>query len=197
MHLTVISFYTNNWEYPAYAEKLRQQCDKFNLKHHIQLLPDTGDWLKNTKLKPQFILDAILQVKGPVLWIDVDGSLLAPPTFILDRMHTMDFMVKLKPNGHKRKFHVGTMFFNNTESSIYFLKDWISECEKSYASDELHLDNLWKRFGDEYTMKWCDIPKEYFVMLKNNTDKPPYDTVICHRESNGTSKRNLKAKRII
>lgn len=158
--LTVISFYTDNGEYPAYADRLRTQCDALNLNHLIEKLPDTGDRLTNSKFKPKFISDCISKIKGPILWVDVDNSLLSSPNFILDRMDTMDFMVQLYPEGNKFKFHISVMFFNNTEQSLFFLNDWITECAISPACDELHLDNLWKRYGDEYTMQWCEIPRD-------------------------------------
>lgn len=196
-NLTVISFYTNTWDYPKYADKLKEQCDNLGLSHKIEKLPDTGDWLNNTKMKPKFILDSLEAIKGPVLWIDVDGSLLRYPKFIVDRIDTMDFMMKLKARGQKRMFHVGTMFFNYTPQCLNFLHDWVNHCESSYASDELHLDNLWKVYKDKIKLRWCDLPIDYFFMLPALTDIPPDNTVICHRASKCKSKMNLRAQKII
>lgn len=195
--LTVISFYTNTWDYPKYAEKLREQCDNLGLLHSIKLLPDTGDWLNNTKMKPRFILDTIEVIKGPVLWIDVDGSLLRYPKFIIDRIDKMDFMMKLKSRGQGRTFHVGTMFFNYTEKSLNFLRDWVDQCEKGYASDELHLDNLWNIYLQKTDLRWCDLPEEYFVMLRALTEIPHINTVICHRASKCNNKIALRKQKII
>lgn len=39
----IVSFYTDDWKYPAYAALLKRQCDDLGLEHHIEMLPRPWD----------------------------------------------------------------------------------------------------------------------------------------------------------
>jgi hypothetical protein len=51
--MLIVSFYTNDWEYPAHAERLRKECDALKLEHHIKEMPSAGGYLQNTCIKPR------------------------------------------------------------------------------------------------------------------------------------------------
>ena len=35
----IISFYTDDWTYPQHADRLRGECDRLGLAHHIERRP--------------------------------------------------------------------------------------------------------------------------------------------------------------
>jgi len=185
MQLTVVSFYTANWEYPTHAARLARECESLGLAHHIVELPDTGSWLKNTRLKSKFIWETINELKSPILWIDVDGSIVKLPDQIDS---SVDFAARLKPSGASRIWHVGTMFFNWTPKSIELVSRW-NDCADA-GSDELAFENVWREGWDG---RYQNLPETYFRIQHRN--KPvPSDTVIFHRLSQDSSKKQFFKK---
>lgn len=174
----LISFYTEDWLYPYYAMSLKKDCEDLKIPHIIEKLPTTGSYLKNTCMKPQFILDKLKELKKPVLWVDCDGSVLRPPIFSTN----FDFAAKRKAKSSGRTWHVGTMWFNYTPAMIKFIEEWIKNT--GGISDESSLEKTWKDIGSSITT--MDVPKDYFVILKKG--QKPHGT-ICHRISDGPSKR--------
>jgi len=174
---TLVSFYTCDWRYPEYAENLRRECLRLHMPHRIEELQSTGSYLKNTCLKPTFIRDKLREIKGPVLWVDCDGSLLRPPVFF-DGL-TCDFAAKKMPKGRARTWHVGTMWFNYNDTVLHFLDRWIENSGE--ISDESALERTWRQIQ----LDAVDIPSDYFVILRAN--RMPHG-VICHRISDGEVK---------
>jgi hypothetical protein len=184
MYPTVISFYTNTWEYPKHAERLKSECEKLGLNHHIEKLEDTGEWVHNTRLKPKFILDTLLKLKTPILWIDVDGSILKLPEEL--KLPTgYDIMGRHKRTEPERQWHVGTLFFDYNERVIQFLQDWVDLCRRTVGTDETALETVWQNNPNGLTFK--ELSETYFkVILKEHQIRPNY--VIVHRVSKSESK---------
>lgn len=174
----VISFYTDDWEYPRYAKALKNDCERLKIPNKIELLPSTGSYLKNTCLKPQFILDKLNELKSPVLWVDCDGTILDVPIF----SKSFDFAARKKPLGNNRTWHVGTMWFNYTPSMLDFIEEWIKNTGN--LSDESALEETWKNHG--YLIDAVEVPESYFILLKRGEE--PYG-IISHRISSSDSKR--------
>jgi len=181
--VTLISFYTNDWKYPQHAKRLKTECQLLKINNVIEELSSTGSYLKNTCLKPKFILDKLNEIKAPVLWVDVDGSILKYPSFFED-LEGFDFAARLMPDERKRTWHVGTMWFNYTPQMIEFIEHWIDNTGK--LSDESALDKTWKDWG--YLINDKNIPEEYFY-IEQKGKHTPKDTVILHRISSGEVKK--------
>lgn len=181
---TLISFYTNDWEYPKHAERLKRECEALGVPYKIEELKSTGSYLRNTCLKPQYILDCLKELKSPVLWVDVDASLFERPSLFSDVEWGLDFAARRMPEHRDRTWHVGTMWFNYTPSMISFIERWIENTGN--LSDESALDKTWKDIGD--TITTADLPPEYFYIEKKGHRIPP-GTIIMHRISGGPIKR--------
>lgn len=198
---TLISFYTKDWQYPQHAKRLKRECDALGIPSVIQELPSTGSYLKNTCLKPQFILDKLKELKSPVLWVDVDGSVLQKPklTYKIDVTSLesprqeyaesplssgFDFAARRMAETRSRTWHVGTMWFNYTPAMIEFLEKWIENTGR--ISDESALEKTWQDHG--WMIETYNLPPEYFYIERRG--KPiPQGTVIMHRISSGESKK--------
>lgn len=177
----IVSFYTNDWEYPEHAKRLKKECEALGLEYRIEERPSAGGYLQNTCLKPFFIRDMLEQERRPVLWIDVDGSICAVPKFF--RNLAVDFAAKRMSAQRKRTWHVGTMYFNYTPATLSFVNRW---CELSGPmSDESALESLWRETPNITT---SDIPPEYFELAIGRWQRNPA-TVIYHRISDSESKR--------
>lgn len=177
---TVISFYTNDWEYPNHARNLKDDCVRLGLESCIEELESTGSYLKNTCLKPRFIRDKLLKLKSPVLWVDCDGTILKRPDFFSGLQ--FDMAAKRMSPGRKRTWHVGTLWVNYTPAMLGFLERWIDNT--GAISDESALEKTWR----QHTIKVIDIPPQYFRIMKRG-EQLKGDEVIIHRISDGPAKR--------
>ena len=178
----VISFYTPNWEYPTYAAKLRADCDRLGLDHHIVEFPDTGDWGRNTRAKPQFIYDTMEELKRPVLWVDATSSILQLPTLFKANCRYEVAFHEMNQATRTPIWHVGTMYIRYTSNTIQLVKQWADKTATSTSTDELTLDALWKERPP--VVGWLAVgalPVTYFKMLPTPEEPCPEDTVICHR----------------
>lgn len=183
----LVSFYTDTWQYRTYSDALKADATRLGLSHHIVEQESDKFWFKNTRIKPIFLLNAFRELQHPMLWIDVDGSLYKKPDeFALPI--TYDLMMRRKPANHNRKWHVGTMFLNNTQNVENFLCRWVEYLDiYPNASDELCLDYMRRKGELDFLNIAENIPSSYFVMNKEN--RPSSSTVILHRESGGSDKK--------
>lgn len=180
---TLISFYTNDWKYPKYAEMLRNQCDEFNIPYVIEELKSTKSYLKNTCLKPQFILDKLKELKSPILWVDVDACILKRPD-CFDFEINGDFAAKRMSPDRNRTWHVGTLYFGYNENTLEFIEKWINNTGN--LSDESSLEVTWNQYG--YLLNDCELTREYFYIQRKKLE-PPEGTFIMHRISTSIMKK--------
>lgn len=154
MNITVASFYTPNDGYPEQAAQLRAECGGLGVPYHIEEREDRGGWLANCRHKPPFLIDAMEAVRGPLLWLDADTSLVAVPTgFRPD----MDFMGRAKPAGDDRKWHVDAMYFGATPGAMDLLRRWTDRLADH--SDEHAFHCLWE--AGEWDGAWAPLPADY------------------------------------
>lgn len=178
----IVSFFTDDWQYPKSAKRLAQECDKLGLRHRIEELPSTQSYLKNCCMKPAYIQRCLEEEKGPVLWIDVDGSIFAPPVFFSDS-DPYDFQAKrMNQQTRKRTWHVGTMWWNYTDETRDFIARWVANTGES--TDESSLEFTWRQ---PHALRTRDIPQSYFQIIRD--DVAPPKTVIGHRLSGSDFKR--------
>lgn len=176
----IVSYYTNDWEYPEHAKRLRSECVALGLEHFIIEVESKNSYIKNCCLKPFFIRNCLNTFDRPVLWVDVDGSILKKPDFFLDT--NWDFQARRMGPDRKRMYHVGTIWVNYTPQALRFVDAW---CERTGdMTDESSLDQTLK--SQVWDLRHRDIPPEYFVINR----KPDPKTVILHRLSSGESKKN-------
>lgn len=176
---TVVSFYTPNWEYPAHAQRLAAECDALGVSWRIVPRPDTGTYPGNCRHKPEVLQEARAALSGPILWVDVDASVLQRPTFHADA----DLAAYPKPEADPRKWHVGTLWLNDTPGARDFLDVWATYLRDG-ASDELALHRMWEAGAWDGT--WSELPEAYFQMNRHGYDER---AVIVHRLSNSDQKR--------
>lgn len=183
---TIISFYTDDWEYPKHAERLKKECNNLHILYDIRQLPSTKDYHANCRLKAEFILQRLQELKTPLLWIDVDGSLLKTPVELSKLSQNYD--VGLRPrrvihsNGYN--WHVGTMWFNYTGPALEFLTTYATTAS---GTDEHKLQQAWLKH--QHNIRVYTLPEKYFVVINSSNRKNlPEDTVIAHR----ISKSDLK-----
>ena len=178
--MIVVSFFTDDWEYPRHGARLKQECVALGLRHRIERLPSTGSYLKNCCMKPAFIQRCLLEEKEPVLWLDVDASILAKPDFFSDD-DPYDLQAKRMGSHRRRTWHMGTMWWAPTDATFEFIERWIANTGE--CSEESSMEYTWRQ--DHEKVRARDIPQEYFSWMTNLMP----GAVIGHRLSASESKR--------
>lgn len=159
----VISFFTAEWEYPEHARRLQTECDALGLKHAIEERPSTNDYKKNTRIKPFFIREQIKRLKKPVLWLDVDSSLLGTPDELVKiKSYDMAAVRMREDNKLKRLWQVGVLFFNYTPATIEFLDRW---CDAATSgTDEGAFEHAYKNLLEPLRVLELDRTRWYQVL---------------------------------
>jgi len=183
----IVSFFTPDWQYAQHADRLRAECMALGLDSYIERRPSAGGYLENCCQKPTFLLECLERFRRPVLWIDVDGSILRTPDFFTEP--GWDFQARRMPATRPRTWHVGTMYWAPTDAALAFVREWIARTGD--MSDESSLEQTWCEFGD--LLKARDIPSTYFE-IPTRTRPMTAECVIFHRLSDSPSKRQQSAR---
>jgi hypothetical protein len=186
---TVVSFYTDDWDYPKYAMQLQDDCERLGLTHHIVEQPSANDYVKNCNIKPFFIRDMLLRFKGPVFWIDVDGSIVARPNLLLTPDIDNFDMAANRSVRDPSRIHVGSIWFNYTPITLNFVDTWCNDL-LNRGIDDAVFNGIWKQFADK--IKFYELPPEYFFILPTPTSTVPENVCVTHRLSASPLKQSYK-----
>ena len=183
----IISFYTDDWEYPNHAKRLAGECIGLKLEHHIEKKESTRDYIKNTAIKPFFIRECLQRFQRSVLWLDVDGTLLKSPG--LGHLDS-DFAACEYFNKEKisRDWAVGIMWFNHTPAALALLDEWCDNTSR--GTDEAAFDVAWKKLKSD--IKAHTLPPRYHFVKWRMTLEVPKDTIFCNHLSQFEDKLRRK-----
>jgi len=188
--MLVVSFYTADGNYAAYAEKLRASCERFGIEHQIEQLPSTKNWIRNIGLKPKFVYDKLMKNRRSVVWCDADCEIMEYPTLLDDeRFDLMMYNWFAEPNPGARVHDPnqlgaagGVFKVGYTGPGLQFLHKWIEAAKKfpQLRDDMLatHVHQEWK--GPKLKAFW--LPKSYNRMDSHWPDVAP---VINHVYTDG------------
>ncbi len=191
---TIISFYTPNTGYEKEIEGLMTSCEKHDLPYSIDPIPNFGTWEKNCCFKPKYILKKLLDLQGPILWLDADAIVFQRPTLF----EGLDVDVALRivnelPDDHPSKMISGTLFFNHTPAAIEILKRWDEETERLFKKDP----HLWDQISLRNVLlssqaKIYPLDGRYYqVFNKIEDEKTLEDAIIIHFQASRTLKKTL------
>lgn len=191
MDFTVISFYTNDWLYPDYAARLKDDCDRLGLRHHIVERTSTNRYVGNCQIKPFFVRECLEQFQSAVFWMDCDGSILQRPDLLFDDQNLNYDLVANRPQNDAERIHVGSMMMNYTTSMRAFIDAWCAEIERKSPLDDAAFNGTWNSLKS--TLRVRLLPNNYFYIQKHLREASPADTVIMHRLSRSELKERYKA----
>lgn len=136
MSWTAVAFYTS--EYAQYVASWTSMIRALGGTPVIVHRESTGDWARNTGLKPQAILQAFAQVSDPwFLYLDIDVSIEVPPSApagAWDVGVTRNLVMT-----HKNRVSAATLLFNKTPGAKRFLEVWAARCRARPGKDHDHL----------------------------------------------------------
>lgn len=183
----IVSFFTQDWEYPRHAAELKSDCERLGLDHCIEELPSKGRFTANCCMKPEFIRRKLIEMQRPVLWVDVDSRLRHLPEWFrgTDSLYDLQARHTIPEHNRRTKWHVVVMWWNCTPAVIEFMDRWIEATYRTMAeggSEEAALE--WTR-RQGHSLRVRDMPWEYSDFGNPRTADP----VIKNSISKGISKR--------
>ena len=185
---TVVSFYTPNWKYPEYAQNLRADCDRLALDYAIESRDSTDSYVENCNIKPFFIREKLQEFKRPVLWIDVDGSIVKIPQSIniLNDVDVAGYANKQFPE----RISVNVLLFFYTPNALSFLDTWCNYVKNSIDDGAFN-----KALTDqEPKIKLELLPPEQVVILHSRDNHIPAEACFVNRLSGSDLKWQYKNK---
>lgn len=128
----LVAFYQDtdlsNGEYAEHAKRLRVECKSVGQKASIVKRNYGDDYLAITRAKPLFMLEQLDKQDGPVLYVDVDSTVLKA----WDYPESGRIGWAAKPNGRPYG-HVH--YLPNTDNTRDFLHTWLTILEDWEGGD--------------------------------------------------------------
>jgi hypothetical protein len=114
--------------YTDCANRLKQQLEIFGYKHSFEYInfDEEGldsSYLKLNMIKPSFILKKIKELNDKVIWIDADCCVYSNISEFENLNNDFDLAYAIREHDGINP-HAALLYFNNTEKSINFLKEW-------------------------------------------------------------------------
>src|SRR5438105_15632315 len=131
-NLCFISYYTKDTLYEKDAMRLKASCENFGLEHCIEGIDSFGKWHQHTLFKPTFILNKLLTLKKPLVWVDADAEIVKQPLFFSTLKAPLSFRIfDHWPEGHPCRVYDGTVYFDYCPEVIDFVQEWHQICESA------------------------------------------------------------------
>jgi hypothetical protein len=139
-NIKIISFYSDlpglNYYTEAYNNFLLC-CKNNNLDPYIEQLNSSQNYRLNCLKKPKFILDTILKLKQPVMWIDIDSTIHTSMPELLKSEEQYDIGLCFPGYGSNinlnRPPKASPIIFNYNQKGVAVLSRWVEECEKNIS----------------------------------------------------------------
>jgi hypothetical protein len=183
-----VAYYTPSTVYEECAKRLQASASKFAVPLEISLVPDQGNWYKNTQYKPVFLLEQLKKYKpNSLAYVDIDATFEAHPHLFYD-LDKSDTEIAVHVLDHKKFYRTsgkellsGTIFLKNTENVHSIIEKWIKECKK----DQKILDQTAFSSVLRYN-KYVELPEEYCCIF--DTMASVKNPVIKHWQASRTTK---------
>lgn len=168
----IISYYTVGTGYEKCADYFRNSMEKSGLDYALTGIKSYGSWEDNCAYKPIFIRDMWRRLKRPVVWLDVDATIEAYPSFFFRTCADVAFHkwrgVEFSSCNEKFGWELcsGTLFFNQSEEAGLLLNAWCEKCATHpLVWDQMNLDAVWAELSLKMPLKTLFLPQRYLQIF--------------------------------
>lgn len=167
-NVRVISYYSTD-AYAEQAMKLRDSAGKHSVNLSMTPLPPFGSWFQGVMHKPQFILNALNEVRflgyDGILWTDADSVFVRRvPWTELEGVELGFTRFQWSP-AHKNEILTGTMYFQNNDRVRALVEEWVRDTPRFRQSETpeqdafLALFDRWRGtvLTKDLGPEWCFI----------------------------------------
>lgn len=145
---TVIAFHTPDPIYRTEAERLKSTLDALGLEHRFYEISPETNWVRTTLLKPSWIIPVREELKGPLLYLDVDAFVHRDPWPYLGQ-YDGDLGAVVYENG---QLNSATLWINDTEGARALLAEWKDAADQRRQADQGTLEATGDN-GDQGVLK--------------------------------------------
>jgi hypothetical protein len=179
----VISFATRG-PYEQHLPRLAVSLEKFGLPAAIEVIePRPGGWAGNCSYKSAFIRDRLVKYNRPVLWLDADAEVVAPPVLLMGPTQ-FDFACYLH---RENQVLSGTLFLKPTGAVLALMERWVHECEQQPTQwDQKMLTKAY--LESSFRPITCWLPPAYCHVYDRRLP-PEQSSVILHHQASRALKR--------
>ena len=117
----IVAFYTENEPYQSEAKKFIKAIQKLGLKLKLKKYKPNKIWEENCAIKSSFLKEIREQLKGPLLYVDIDAIIHHDPWIYLNK-YISDIAVFIDEKGNLVS---GTIFINDTKGARILLNNWV------------------------------------------------------------------------
>lgn len=178
-----VCYYTPDNGYKPYAADLMASLDRFQLDYDVQPIKNRGNWDKNTKAKPDFILKMMDRYpERDIVWLDADSVVLSLPEILLKLGNKpVDCACHVRKG---RELISSVMFFKNNSKCRKVLtevKELIAVEGERLHGEQKFFEEVIMKHKKRTTFKFQTLPEEYCDMLLISNSQGP--TVIEQRQA--------------
>ena len=152
---TIVAFHTPDEVYRAEAARLKKTLDALGLDYHFFEVTPEKNWVRTTLLKPSWILKARKELKGPLLYIDVDAYVHHDPWPLLSQCEG-DLAAVVYRNG---QLNSATIWINDTAGARELIAEWNDRAANRRESDQGELEATGDN-GDQGVLKLAVLDDE-------------------------------------
>jgi hypothetical protein len=152
---TIVAFHTPDEVYRAEAARLKKTLDALGLDYHFFEVTPEKNWVRTTLLKPSWILKARADLKGPLLYIDVDAYVHHDPWPLLSQCEG-DLAAVVYRNG---QLNSATIWINDTPGARALIAEWNDRAANRRESDRGELEATGDN-GDQGVLKLAVLDDE-------------------------------------
>jgi hypothetical protein len=167
MSFIVVAYYTEGTFYEEHVPVLRESLERFEISHDIQVIPNQGSWLENTRYKPVFLQEMMLKHGEDIIYTDIDSEFMAYPVLFDEMPANVMIGVHLyqrglySPSRRQKEILSGTIFLKNHPEAMLILEAWRKECvQYPRVWDQRSLQKVLTKRGRFYA-----LPAEYCVIF--------------------------------
>lgn len=197
-NVTVVAYHTNDTFYTHEAERFRASAERLNIKVDITVVENHGNWIKNTSFKSAFLEMKRREIRGPLLYVDVDAVFHHSPLEYLNNFQCDIAVCHDLEDGHLMS---GTLFLNDTQEALDLMKEWNKSCKQRVdVWDQRVLEDILQedKLLTESKYAVAELPREFCWIFdcKSNLEQNSKKIYIEHLQASRSikEKEGLKEK---
>lgn len=137
----LISFYADfepGDYYKKFALTLIQNCKDFGIEYDIVEKITRGGYSTNCLMKPEFILDKMIEHKRDILWMDCDTDFREP---FAEFNQVAEDIGLATHSGNMDGIKASPILFNWTEGAFRIVREWVVHSNSAFKKGVIELDH--------------------------------------------------------
>jgi len=124
--------------YKNFAITLTQRCIDFGIDYDISELVSNGGYSTNCLMKPEFILEKMIEYKRDILWMDCDTDFREP---FAEFNYIVQDIGLATHSGDMDGIKASPILFNYTEGAFRIVREWVVHCNSALRKNVIELDH--------------------------------------------------------